>query len=100
MAVRADAAGRARHGLRRIGGAMTLSLLQYVLGGAAGSLVGFSLGLVGGGGSILAVPLMVYLLCVTHPHLAIGASALARAPSPGGRRFYHAPRRPREWHSF
>ena len=29
---------------------MTLSLLQYVLGGAAGSLVGFSLGLVGGGG--------------------------------------------------
>src|ERR1700726_3124815 len=79
MAVRADAAGRARHGLHRIGGAMTLSLLQYVLGGAAGSLVGFSLGLVGGGGSVLAVPLMVYVVGVPEPHVAIGTSAIAVA---------------------
>ena len=57
---------------------MTLSLLQYVLGGAAGSLVGFSLGLVGGGGSILAVPLMVYLVGVTNPHLAIGTTLVIR----------------------
>lgn len=39
---------------------MTLEPLQYLLGIASGALVGFSLGLVGGGGSILAVPLMVY----------------------------------------
>ncbi|WP_267460033.1 hypothetical protein [Xanthomonas euvesicatoria] len=38
----------------------TLSLLQLVLGGLSGVLVGFVLGLVGGGGSILAVPLMLY----------------------------------------
>jgi uncharacterized membrane protein YfcA len=36
-----------------------LSTLQMVLGGLSGVLVGFSLGLVGGGGSILAVPLLV-----------------------------------------
>jgi uncharacterized membrane protein YfcA len=33
-----------------------LSLTQGAVGLASGSLVGFSLGLVGGGGSILAVP--------------------------------------------
>jgi uncharacterized membrane protein YfcA len=34
---------------------------------------------VGGGGSILAVPLMVYLVGVHDPHVAIGTSALAVA---------------------
>ena len=56
-----------------------LSSLQMVLGAMSGSLVGFSLGLVGGGGSILAVPLMVYLVGVKDPHVAIGTSALAVA---------------------
>src|SRR5580700_8992531 len=42
-------------------------------------LVGFSLGLVGGGGSILAVPLMVYVVGVPDAHLAIGTSAIAVA---------------------
>ena len=58
---------------------MVLEPLQYVLGVLSGSLVGFSLGLVGGGGSILAVPLMVYLVGVPSPHVAIGTSALAVA---------------------
>ncbi len=58
---------------------MDLSLLQYGLGVLSGVLVGFSLGLVGGGGSILAVPLMVYLVGVRSPHIAIGTSALAVA---------------------
>lgn len=58
---------------------MVLDPLQYALGALSGSLVGFSLGLVGGGGSILAVPLMVYLVGVTSPHVAIGTSALAVA---------------------
>jgi uncharacterized membrane protein YfcA len=57
----------------------TLSLLQMLLGAGSGVLVGFSLGLVGGGGSILAVPLMVYLVGIAPPHLAIGTSAVAVA---------------------
>ena len=56
-----------------------LSLLQALLGGASGSLVGFTLGLVGGGGSILAVPLLVYLVGVPSAHTAIGTSAVAVA---------------------
>ena len=50
-----------------------------MLGLASGMLVGFSLGLVGGGGSILAVPLMVYVVGVPEPHVAIGTSAIAVA---------------------
>jgi uncharacterized membrane protein YfcA len=56
-----------------------LDTVQYILGAFSGALVGFSLGLVGGGGSILAVPLMVYLVGVQSPHVAIGTSALAVA---------------------
>ena len=54
-------------------------MVQGVLGLASGALVGFSLGLVGGGGSILAVPLMVYVVGVPDPHVAIGTSAIAVA---------------------
>src|SRR5690242_8210278 len=53
--------------------------MQGALGLASGALVGFSLGLVGGGGSILAVPLMVYGVGVPDPHIAIGTSAIAVA---------------------
>ena len=56
-----------------------LDTVQYFLGAGSGVLVGFVLGLVGGGGSILAVPLMVYLVGVPSPHVAIGTSALAVA---------------------
>lgn len=45
----------------------------------SGSLVGFSLGLLGGGGSILAVPLLVYVVGLRSTHMAIGTSALAVA---------------------
>jgi uncharacterized membrane protein YfcA len=41
---------------------MHLELAQYALGVLSGGLVGLSQGLFGGGGSILAVPLMVYLV--------------------------------------
>lgn len=58
---------------------MVASLMQGALGLTSGSLVGFSLGLVGGGGSILAVPLLVYLVGVASPHVAIGTSAVAVA---------------------
>ena len=56
-----------------------ISGMQGVLGLASGTLVGFSLGLVGGGGSILAVPLMVYVVGVPEAHVAIGTSAIAVA---------------------
>ena len=46
---------------------------------ASGSLVGFALGLVGGGGSILAVPLLVFLVGVGSTHEAIGTAAVAVA---------------------
>ncbi|MBE1160850.1 sulfite exporter TauE/SafE family protein [Dyella acidiphila] len=44
-----------------------------------GSAVGFSLALIGGGGSILAVPLLLYVVGLHDPHMAIGTSALAVA---------------------
>lgn len=52
---------------------------QALLAALSGIAVGFTLGLVGGGGSILAVPLMVYVVGVRSPHIAIGTSALAVA---------------------
>jgi uncharacterized membrane protein YfcA len=67
------AAAQARHP------ALTISMMQSVLGLASGMLVGFSLGLVGGGGSILAVPLMIYVVGVPDAHVAIGTSAAAVA---------------------
>jgi uncharacterized membrane protein YfcA len=67
-----------------------LEPLQYALGAASGSLVSFTLGLVGGGGSILAVPLMVYLVGVASPHVAIGTSALAVAVNAGANLIPHA----------
>lgn len=46
----------------------------------SGVLVGFILGLIGGGGSILAVPLLVYFVGYAHrPHTAIGTTAVAVA---------------------
>ncbi len=48
--------------------------LMGLLGGAS---VGVILGLIGGGGSILAMPLMVHLLGVSSPHVAIGTTAVA-----------------------
>nr|WP_225444430.1 sulfite exporter TauE/SafE family protein [Pseudomarimonas arenosa] len=56
----------------------------------SGSLVGFSLGLIGGGGSILALPLLVYVVGVQDPHLAIGTSALAVAANATGGLYQHA----------
>lgn len=45
----------------------------------SGSVIGFSLGLIGGGGSILAVPLLLYVVGIRDPHVAIGTSAVAVA---------------------
>jgi uncharacterized protein len=69
---------------------LMISATQSLLGLASGMLVGFSLGLVGGGGSILAVPLMVYVVGVPEPHVAIGTSAIAVAANAAANLSNHA----------
>jgi uncharacterized protein len=56
-----------------------MPVLPDLLAVLCGSLVGFSLALIGGGGSILATPLLLYVVGVRDPHLAIGTSAVAVA---------------------
>jgi len=63
--------------------------IEYMLSIIAGLVVGFSLGLIGGGGSILAVPLLLYFVGLGYlypqgtpqsnevDHLVIGTTALA-----------------------
>ena len=53
--------------------------LQLLVAALGGALVGFSLALIGGGGSILAVPILVYAVGIRDPHLAIGTSAIGVA---------------------
>lgn len=69
-----------------------LDTLHYLLGAASGGLVGLTLGLFGGGGSILAVPLMVYVVGVPLPHVAIGTSAVAVAVNAASNLVAHARR--------
>ncbi|MFO7478744.1 MAG: sulfite exporter TauE/SafE family protein [Methyloceanibacter sp.] len=58
---------------------MPLGVVPIALLLSSGALVGLTLALVGGGGSILAVPLLVYLVGVPSIHIAIGTSAIAVA---------------------
>lgn len=60
-----------------------------LLATGSGGVVGLVLGLVGGGGSILAVPLLVYVVGVTSPHIAIGTSAVAVSASALGNLLTH-----------
>jgi uncharacterized membrane protein YfcA len=60
---------------------VAFSLTQDLLAVLSGGLVGLTLGLIGGGGSILAVPLLYYVVGVGTPHRAIGTSAVAVAAS-------------------
>ena len=53
-----------------------MNALQAGLAVLSGGLVGFMLGLIGGGGSILATPLLLYVVGL-GPHQAIGTGALA-----------------------
>lgn len=71
---------------------MLLEPLQYLYGLLSGGLVGLTLGLFGGGGSILAVPLMIYVVGVPVAHVAIGTSALAVAANAASNLMVHARR--------
>jgi uncharacterized protein len=66
--------------------------VQDGLAALSGSAVGFSLGLIGGGGSILAVPLLLYVVGIRDTHVAIGTSALAVAANALGNLVGH-------WHA-
>lgn len=76
---------------------MDLQPLQYLSGAAAGSVIGFTLGLIGGGGSILAVPLLVYFVGVPAPHVAVGTSAVAVAVNASINLIPHARRGSVRW---
>ena len=67
-----------------------MTALQMLLAVLSGGIVGLSLGLIGGGGSILAVPLMIYVVGLSSPHLAIGSSAVAVAVNAFINLFSHA----------
>jgi len=68
---------------------MTIVWAQDALAVLSGSAVGFSLGLIGGGGSILAVPLLLYVVGIGDAHVAIGTSALAVAANAFGNLIGH-----------
>ena len=69
---------------------MTMVWAQDALAVLSGSAVGFSLGLIGGGGSILAVPLLLYVVGIGDAHVAIGTSALAVSANAFGNLIGHS----------
>ena len=73
--------------------------MHAVLAVLSGGLVGFSLGLIGGGGSILATPLLLYVVGVQNPHVAIGTGALAVAVNAFANFAGHAQSRTVRWRS-
>lgn len=58
---------------------LTMTTTQVILAIVSGGFVGFALGLLGGGGSILAVPLLLYVVGIHDAHIVIGSTALAVA---------------------
>lgn len=58
---------------------MDLPLASYGVAAAGGALIGLLLAVFGGGGSVLATPLLIYLVGIRDPHVAIGTAAAAVA---------------------
>lgn len=58
---------------------MELPILSLVLAVVGGAVIGLLLSVFGGGGSVLATPLLLYVVGVRDPHVAIGTSAAAVA---------------------
>lgn len=56
---------------------MPLDLWSYAAAIVGGAVIGLLLALFGGGGSVLATPLLIYVVGVRDPHVAIGTSAAA-----------------------
>src|SRR5271170_2283696 len=71
--------------------------LQTAAAIGSGVIVGFTLGLVGGGGSILALPLLPYAVGMPDSRLAIGTSAVAVAVNAFANLVPHARERHVRW---
>lgn len=56
-----------------------LEPVQYALGASSGTIVGLILGLAGGGGSILAIPMLIHVVGIRNTHVAVGTGAFAVA---------------------
>lgn len=54
-----------------------MDLGALIAAGLGGALIGLLLAVFGGGGSVLATPLLLYVVGVRDPHVAIGTSAAA-----------------------
>jgi uncharacterized membrane protein YfcA len=63
----------------------------------SGAAVGLVLALIGGGGSILATPALLYIVGVANPHVAIGTSALAVSVNAFANLINHARRGNVKW---
>jgi uncharacterized protein len=63
-----------------------------LLAAVCGAVMGLILGVIGGGGSVLAVPMLIYVVGVKSPHVAIGTSVVAVAMSAFANLIDHARR--------
>jgi uncharacterized protein len=68
---------------------MDITRTTVALAMASGAAVGTLLALFGGGGSVLATPLLLYVVGVRDPHVAIGTSAAAVAFNAAGNLLGH-----------
>lgn len=66
--------------------------VQDILAVLSGAAVGLVLAVIGGGGSILATPALLYLVGVSDAHMAIGTSALAVSANALANLIHHARR--------
>lgn len=54
-------------------------MISYPAAILGGAVIGLLLSVFGGGGSVLATPLLLYIVGIRDPHVAIGTSAAAVA---------------------
>lgn len=71
--------------------------LADILAILCGGAVGLVLALIGGGGSILATPALLYVVGVANPHVAIGTSAMAVSVNAFANLIAHARRGNVKW---
>lgn len=69
---------------------LALTAFQVAAAILSGALVGALLGLFGGGGSVLATPLLLYVVGLADAHVAIGTSAAAVAVNAAANLVAHA----------
>lgn len=74
-----------------------LTALSAGLAIGSGGAIGLVLGVIGGGGSILAVPLLIYAVGMGSPHVAIGTAAFAVAVNAATSLALHARRSTIRW---